>query len=80
MFKYILYAVLVLKIQESGLNITKFYVPPTVCLCILCGSLNKQRCFLYTALTDWCFITETESVYCAVRAETLNIIKIILSL
>jgi hypothetical protein len=25
----------------------------TVCLCILCGSENKQRLFLYRALTDW---------------------------
>jgi hypothetical protein len=25
----------------------------TVYLCVLCGSENKQRLFLYTALTDW---------------------------
>ena len=25
----------------------------TVCLCVLCGSQNKQRLFPYTALTDW---------------------------
>jgi len=25
----------------------------TVCLCVLCGSENKQRLFHYTALTDW---------------------------
>ena len=25
----------------------------TVCLCVLCGSENKQRLFPYTALTDW---------------------------
>ena len=24
-----------------------------VCLCVLCGSENKQRLFPYTALTDW---------------------------
>jgi hypothetical protein len=26
---------------------------PTVYLCVLCGSENKQRLFPYTALTDW---------------------------
>ena len=37
------------------------------------GSQNKQRTLRYTSLlTD--FITETESVYCVVRAESLNII------
>jgi hypothetical protein len=25
----------------------------TVCLCVLCGSQNKQRLFPYTALADW---------------------------
>jgi hypothetical protein len=35
---------------------------------VLCGSENKQRLFPYTALTDWFFTTETECVYCAVRA------------
>ena len=25
----------------------------TVCLCVLCGSENKQRLFPYTALTGW---------------------------
>jgi len=38
----------------------------TVCLCILCGSQNKQRLFPYTALTDW-FLWPTRCVYCAVR-------------
>jgi hypothetical protein len=34
-----------------------------VCLCVLCGSENKQRLFHCTALTDWLvFITETECV------------------
>jgi len=31
----------------------KFYVLPTMHLCVLCGSQNKQRLFLFTALTDW---------------------------
>ena len=38
-------------------------------LCVLCGSQYKQRLFPYTALTDQFIITETESVYCAVRNE-----------
>jgi hypothetical protein len=29
------------------------YVLPTACMCVLCGSENKQRLFPYTALTDW---------------------------
>jgi hypothetical protein len=28
--------------------------------------------YLYTALTDWFFLTETECVYCAVRTESLK--------
>jgi len=41
----------------------------TVCLCVLCGSENKQRLFHCTALTNWLvFITEMECVYCAVRS------------
>jgi len=34
-------------------NIHKFYVLPTQCICVLCGSQNKQPLFPYTALTDW---------------------------
>ena len=49
----------------------------TVCLCVLCGSENKQRLFPYTALTDWSVrITETERVYCAVRAECLYTMRV----
>ena len=49
-------------------------------LCVLCGSENKQRLFPYTALTDRFFITETESVYCAVRTGSIYIIHITISL
>jgi len=53
----------------------------TVYLCVLCGSENKQPLFHCTALTDWLvFITETECVYCAVRAESSYIIQAILRL
>jgi hypothetical protein len=43
-------------------------------LCVLFGSENKQRLLPYTALTDWFFITETESAYCAVRTEYLCVL------
>jgi len=39
----------------------------TLYLCVLCGSENKQRLFPYTALT------ESECVYCAVRAEFIGV-------
>ena len=34
-------------------DIQQFYVLPTVYLCVLCGSQNKQRLFPHTALADW---------------------------
>jgi hypothetical protein len=34
-------------------NTHKSHVMPTLYLCVLCGSQNKQRLFPYTALTDW---------------------------
>jgi hypothetical protein len=34
-------------------NIQQFYILLTLYLCVLCGSENKQRLFLYTALTGW---------------------------
>jgi len=39
-------------ICNSGLN-KNLRSAHTVCLCVLCGSQNKQRLFPYTALTDW---------------------------
>jgi len=54
------YTVLLINsLQASGhymyrqFNTHKFYVLPTQCICVLCGSENKQRLFPYTALTDW---------------------------
>ena len=35
------------------------------------GSQNKQRLLPYTTLKVYIFITELESVYCAVRTEPL---------
>ena len=44
----------------TSFNIQQFYVLPTMHLCVLCGSLNKQRLFPYTALTYRIFKTEAE--------------------
>jgi len=38
---------------------------------ILYGSENKERLSPYVALTDWFYIIEVESVYRAVRSESL---------
>jgi hypothetical protein len=43
----------------------------TLCLCVVYGSQYKPRLLPYTSLTDWFCITEVDSVYCAVRTETL---------
>jgi hypothetical protein len=43
----------------------------TLRLCVSYGYQNKQRLLSYTSLKDWFFITEVESVYCAVRTESL---------
>jgi len=44
----------------------------TLRLCVLYGFHSRQRHFPYTTLANWfCIITEVESVYCAVRTESL---------
>jgi DNA-directed RNA polymerase subunit RPC12/RpoP len=43
---------------------TARYVLPTLYLCVLCGSENKQRLFHCTALTDW-FLLPRRSVFTA---------------
>jgi len=43
----------------------------TLRLCVVYGHKNKQRLLPHTALTDWFYITKVQSVYCAVRAESL---------
>jgi len=40
-------------------------------LYVVYGSRNKQKILPYAILKDWFFITEVESVYCAVRTESL---------
>jgi hypothetical protein len=44
---------------------------PTLRLCVLYGSQNKQQLLSYKTLRDWLFITEVESVYSAARTESL---------
>jgi hypothetical protein len=43
----------------------------TLCLCVLHGSHSRQHLLPYKTLADWFCITEVESVYCAVRTESL---------
>jgi hypothetical protein len=40
-------------------------------MCFVCGFQNKQRLLPYTVLTARSCITEVESVYSAVRTESL---------
>ena len=53
-------------VMHQQFNIQQLYVLPTLYLCVLYLSENKQRLVLLTTLTDWFFITEMRSVYCAV--------------
>jgi uncharacterized cysteine cluster protein YcgN (CxxCxxCC family) len=41
----------VVTVRTARFNIQQFYVLPTQCVYVLCGSQNKQRLFAYTALT-----------------------------
>jgi hypothetical protein len=43
----------VVSVRTSSLTFPILRSAHTVCLCVLCGSENKQRLFPYTALTDW---------------------------
>ena len=64
----------------TSFNIRKFYRLLTDFVAY--GSQNKQRLFPFAAVPDCFFffyITETESVYCAVRAESVNTIQVNLS-
>jgi hypothetical protein len=43
----------------------------TLNLCVLYGSQNKRQLLPYKTLRDWFCITEVDSVYSAVRTESL---------
>jgi hypothetical protein len=56
---------------SNSFNIHKLCILPTMHLCVLRGSENNERLFMYR-LNLPVFITEAESVYCAVRTGSLN--------
>jgi hypothetical protein len=62
---------LAITLRTTRFNIQKFYMVLTCGLCVLYGSQNTQRLLSYTALGDWFCITELESVYWAVRTDSL---------
>jgi len=55
----------------TGFDIQKLYIVISWNVCVVYGSRNKQKILPYAVLKDWVFITEVESVYCAVRKESL---------
>ena len=59
-------------LRTTRFNINKLYMLLTLHLCVLYSSQEKRRLLLYT-LTDWLCVTKVESVYCAVRTESLHI-------
>ena len=65
--------------MHQQFNIQQLYVLPTLYLCVLYLSENKQRLFPYTTLTDW-FLQARRSVYCAVRTGSLDIIAVYFNL
>jgi hypothetical protein len=40
-------------LRTAQFSIQQSHILPTLYLCVLCGSENKQRLFPYVALTDW---------------------------
>jgi hypothetical protein len=44
---------LAVTLHQTRLNIEKFYVVPTLRLCVLYGSQNKQQLLPYKTLRDW---------------------------
>ena len=53
-------------------NIQSFYTVLTLRLCVSYRSQNKQRILPYRSLRDRFCTTDVESVYCAVRSESLH--------
>jgi hypothetical protein len=44
----------------------KFYMVPTLHLCVLYESQKKQQLLPYTPFTDWFCTNKVESIYCTV--------------
>ena len=60
-------------VMHRQFNIQQPYVLPTLYLCVLYLSENKQTTTCVTYSINWLvFITEMKSVYCAVRTGSLN--------
>jgi hypothetical protein len=58
-------------------NIQQFYVLPTQNVFMCCVWIREQTVIIFLYSINWVvFITETESVYCAVRTECWNIFHV----
>jgi hypothetical protein len=44
---------LAVTLHTTRFNMKQFYVVPTLCLCVLYGSQNKQQLLPYKTLRDW---------------------------
>jgi len=53
-------------------NIKKFYVLPTQCICVFCRDLRTNSIIQQVRTSE----TKTECVYCAVRMESLNRVQV----
>ena len=54
-------------------NIKKSYLVLTLNLCVFVDLREKTATFALHTKTDWICITKGESVYCAVRTESLHV-------
>jgi hypothetical protein len=68
---FLTFSSLAVILHTTRFNIKKSYVVPTLRLCVLYGSQNKQQLLPHKTLRDWFCITEVQSVYSAVRTESL---------
>ena len=53
---------LTVTLHAPRFNVQKFYIVFTMCSCVLRRTRNKQQHLPYSALTDWFWITEVESL------------------
>ena len=60
-------------LRTTMFNIQKFYIEATWNLCVLYGYQYKQTNFALQNIKRLFFIAKLESVYCAVRTESLYI-------
>jgi len=81
-FVSVLFTTILMKSPVVGLyttrfNTQKFFVLPTRCIYVFCKDLRTNSEIISLYVINWMdFITETESVYCAVRAVSLNVIQV----